>query len=241
MADRYFVASPIVGNSASLEGAEAHHLLHVMRAKAGDKVVVFDGSDAEFVAQISKVGRSSVELAVLSRAEISRETAVRITVGVALPKGDRQKWLIEKLTELGVASVVPLETARGVAQPLENALDRLRRAVIEASKQCGRNRLLEVAAPQSVKSFLEIAADGGPRWFAHPGGTAFADEIALWRSEPRSAASVRIAIGPEGGFVDAEREQALAAGWREIDLGGRILRVETAAIALSVAAGALSR
>src|SRR5262245_11086107 len=96
MADRYFVDSPITADHVSLEGSEAHHLLHVMRAKLGAEVVLFDGSGAQFHARVEKLSRSSVDLAVLSRTVVDRELPFVLTVGVALPKGDRQKWLVEK-------------------------------------------------------------------------------------------------------------------------------------------------
>ena len=154
MPDRFFAESPITGDHAELHGPEAHHLQHVLRAKVGDEVTLFDGSGAEFAARLERSACSSVELAVLSRSVVERELAVTITMGVALPKGDRQKWLVEKLTELGVERLIPLETRRGVAQPIESTLERLRRSVVEASKQCGRNRLMKIDAPQPVELFL---------------------------------------------------------------------------------------
>ena len=132
-----------------------------MRAKAGTRVTLFDGSGWEFDAVVQRTGRSEVELAIAGRQEIDREARIAVTLGVALPKGDRQKWLVEKVVELGVARLVPLETERGVAQPVENALERLRRGVIEASKQCGRNRLMEIAEPRAWREFLAGKRDGG--------------------------------------------------------------------------------
>src|SRR5205823_14535109 len=100
------------------------------------------------------------ELSIIERREVSRELSFSLTLAVALPKGERQKWLIEKATELGVTRIVPLVTERGVAQPVESALDRLRRGVIEASKQCGRNRLMEIAQSKTASVlFHETAPD----------------------------------------------------------------------------------
>src|SRR5579871_5731423 len=141
MSERFFVATPITGQLAVLTDTEAHHLAHVMRAKAGDAVMLFDGMGCEFTAEIKSISKSRVELIVLERCEVNRESASALTLAVALPKGDRQRWLIEKVVELGTTTLVPLETERGVAQPTSSALERLRRQVIEASKQCGRNRL----------------------------------------------------------------------------------------------------
>src|SRR5205823_8730666 len=114
------------------------------------------------------------ELSIIERREVSRELSFSLTLAVALPKGERQKWLIEKATELGVTRLVPLVTERGVAQPVESALDRLRRSVIEASKQCGRNRLLEIAAPARVNDFFSATPAIATRWIADPSGKALA-------------------------------------------------------------------
>lgn len=232
MSDRYFVETPIAADRAILSGPEAHHLIHVMRATAGTHVTLFDGSGDEFSAVVERVGRADVSLTIASRESVNRELPCRLTLGVALPKGDRQKWLVEKAVELGVTRIVPLRTERGVAQPVEQALVRLRRAVIEASKQCGRNRLLQIDEPQSWTDFV---ADAGSayRCLAHPGGESCQQLTAHLLTD-----DIRLAVGPEGGFTDDEVALATAAGWQTIDLGRRILRVETAALFLAAAASA---
>jgi len=235
MADRYFVESPVTGHAARLVAGEAHHLAHVMRAQVGDEVTLFDGSGAEFTARVERVGRADVELSIVSRQAVNREPRVPLTLGVALPKGDRQRWLAEKATELGVARLVPLLTEHGHVRATSAALEKLRRAVIEASKQCGRNRLMEIAPPQSLDEFLSAAGEPGARLIAHPSGMScpqVLDESMPPRAEPQSVA---VAIGPEGGFTRAEIDLAKSRGWHVVDLGPRMLRVETAALALTSA------
>jgi 16S rRNA (uracil1498-N3)-methyltransferase len=229
MSDRFFSSRPIADECVTLDGQEAHHLLHVMRAKVGQGVTLFDGSGAEFDVEITKCGRSEVETRVVERREVDRELPFVLTVGVSLPKGDRQKWLVEKLTELGVTMLVPLEAERGVAQPTASALERLERAVIEAAKQCGRNRLMHIAEPQTWHDWVQAESQGADsrRLIAHRQGESSA---ALDLAVPLPT---RIAIGPEGGFTDAEVAAAIAAGWQSVDLGERILRIETAAVALA--------
>src|SRR5687768_5475542 len=95
MPDRYFVENQIAGREAQLAGAEAHHLANVMRAKPGQPVTLFDGSGAEFDARVEKVGRSTIDLAVVARIDADRELTRQNTLAVALPKGDRQRWLVE--------------------------------------------------------------------------------------------------------------------------------------------------
>jgi len=241
MSERFYSSRPIAGDRITLDGPEAHHLLHVMRASVGDVVTVFDGGGAEFQAHVEKLGRAEVELRIANRYDITRGLSARLQVGVALPKGDRQKWLVEKLTELGVDILVPLATERSVAQPTDSALTRLRRTVIEASKQCGRNRLMLIDEP---RGFVEWTQSKWPDWsydprdglactglrlVAHPGGKPFAE------FDQVKVEGIQLAIGPEGGFTDAEIAPAVAAGWQQISLGPRILRTETAAIALAAA------
>lgn len=229
MADRYFLETPIAEDRVLLGGPEAHHLIHVMRARHGSRVVLFDGSGAEFPARVERLGRTDVELAVLGRDEVDRELPLELTLGVALPKGERQKWLVEKAVELGVGRIVPLRTARSVARPVRQAPARLRRTVIEASKQCGRNRLMEIAEPVTWADFVAETRGTPSRLLAHPQGRGT-------QPLPLSAASlsgpVLLAVGPEGGLTGEELSLALAAGWQPIDLGPRTLRVETAAILL---------
>ena len=238
MADRYFVETPITGERATLAAAEAHHLAHVMRAKPGTLVTLFDGSGCEFAARVERVGRSEIDLSVLERQSVDRELAIDLTLAAALPKGDRQRWLIEKAVELGVTRFVPLETERGVAQPSGGALERLRRGVIEASKQCGRNRLMEVAEPMLLNGLL--AGDAQPtakqtvRWLAHPGGMSMAE--ATRALHDGQLGDVLIAVGPEGGFTAGETSLATQRGWQVVGLGERILRVETAALLLAAIA-----
>jgi 16S rRNA (uracil1498-N3)-methyltransferase len=232
MSERFYVSTPITGPRAKLEGTEVHHLVHVMRAKVGDRVSVFDGSGAEFEAEVESIGKSAAELAVLSRSDISRESMSPLTLAVALPKGERQQWMIEKLVELGTAGIVPLSTKRGVAQPTDSALARLRRAVVEASKQCGRNRLLEIQPARDWIGFATSCDTGATRLIADIRG-ACAREIWPKRFATASSSKVIAAVGPEGGFTEEEIATAVQAGWKTVTLGPRTLRVDTAAIALA--------
>jgi 16S rRNA (uracil1498-N3)-methyltransferase len=235
MSDRYFSQTPILHTDARLEGPEAHHLAHVMRAKPGDRVVLFDGSGAEFDAEVRRIGRAEAELAVLARREVDREPAVGLTLAVALPKGDRSRWLVEKAVELGVRRLVPLVTERSVVVPHGKG-GRLDRAVIEASKQCGRNRLMEIAPPQGWPELVASTQAAPCRLLAHPrkegplaAGPTVADAGPAIGQATREAV---VAVGPEGGFTRGEADLALAAGWQLVDLGPRTLRTETAAIFL---------
>ncbi len=191
------------------------------------------GETAKLITRLEKQG---VTLKILERHEPQRELPFELTLAVALPKGDRQKWLMEKGTELGVAKLIPLITKRGVAQPVDSALARLARQSIEAAKQCGRNRLMEVEPPQTAEAFFSGCDTNFTRWIAHPGGAMPAESGWLDESgKPRGA--LMVAFGPEGGFSDEEVEHAVKAGWKQVSLGSRILRIETAAVAIAAWAG----
>jgi 16S rRNA (uracil1498-N3)-methyltransferase len=233
MSARYFAETPISGDRIVLEGAEAAHLVHVMRAVPGTEVVLFDGSGAEFPAQVTRIERGRVELAVLGRREVDRELPVEVTLAVALPKGDRQRWLVEKAVELGVRRLVPLVTDRSVARPTTKAIARLRRTVIEASKQCGRNRLMDIAESEAWADFAP-APDHATCLLARPAEDAQRkrEQEASPFADLSADKALVFAVGPEGGFTREEIELALTAPWQAVDLGPRILRVETAAILL---------
>jgi 16S rRNA (uracil1498-N3)-methyltransferase len=245
MAQRYFLDTPIgQATSVLLQGSEAQHLTRVMRGKCGDRVELFDGSGWQWSAQIAEVGRNEATLKILSTEEVDLEPALALTVGIALPKGDRQKWIIEKLVELGVTTVIPLTTTRGVAQPVDKALVRLRNHVINASKQCGRNRLLEIGAVASLDAFLQRTDEN--RFIAHPKsaqigvnstaaetlGDQEACNISIRDIQIESGDAV-VAIGPEGGFSAEEAAAAAKLEWKIVDMGARILRIETAATAFA--------
>jgi 16S rRNA (uracil1498-N3)-methyltransferase len=228
MADRFYVSFPIAPGEVLLQGPEAHHLATVRRFKPGDSVVLFTGDGSEFPAEVLSVGKKEVALRLGDPTRPERELPGRLEVAAAVPKGDREEFLIEKLTELGVTRFVPLITTRSVVVP---KLDRLQRAVIEASKQCGRNVLMEVMPPTRFADYL--ASSPSPvRFIAH---TAIAGDSAwpadLTRAASLSGFNIAIAVGPEGGFTDDEFASAVSAGWRPLHLGPRVLRIETAAVA----------
>lgn len=237
--DRYFSEQAISGDRLSLSGPEAHHLIHVMRGKPGTQLIVFDGRGGEWLAEIDSIQRGRVELSILRREAIERELSFTLTVASPLPKGDRQRWLVEKLVELGVTRLVPLRTTRSIVQPDEHAVSRLERHVIEASKQCGRNRLMEIAAPIPWPDFVSQTQTVPARFVAHPSdqGVHHGSSASGFGSFAISEGeAVAVGVGPEGGFTEQEVALAAAAGWTVVDLGPRILRIETAALVMATLA-----
>jgi 16S rRNA (uracil1498-N3)-methyltransferase len=224
MAERYYVNSPLGPGPVVLQGAEAHHLTAVSRLRPGAVVFLFNGDGREYRAEVVAVGRREAQLTVLDSSAPSRELPFALTVACPLPKGDRAQFLIEKLTELGAATYVPLRTQRSIVHPREGRTDKLQRYVIEASKQCGRNILMAIRELTSWTDFAQQPDLPPRKLLAHPGGAAL--------PAPAPVDTV-LAVGPEGGFTAEEAQYAHTAGWQVVSLGPRTLRVETAAIALT--------
>lgn len=228
MTRRYFVPNlPAGGGPVPLPADEAAHAARVMRATAGDRVVLFCGDGREAEAEIASVAKRHVFVHAEPPREISRETQFPLVLGVSLPKGDRARALVERLTELGVTTVQPIVCERTQSAPRESGLEKLRRAVIEASKQCGRNRLMRIADPVRFAEYVAQSDPDAVNLIAHPEGHSFAATLQSARAAPAG-----VAVGPEGGFTEGEVEQAVNSGWQRVTLGPRILRIETAAAAI---------
>ncbi len=225
MLDRFYCPDAPVDGTVRLEADEARHLARVRRVAIGEIVEVFDGRGSVYRATVATIGRDRVELTVLGPSLSSRGPSISLTLATAVPKGDRFDWLVEKATELGVARLVPIVTERSVVDPRSAKLDRLRRAIVEACKQSRRDRLMELGPPTPWASLIGSSTDS-TRLVAHPGGPPIVGSGLRQADGP-----VILAIGPEGGFADAEVEAATAGGWRTVGLGPTILRVETAGLA----------
>jgi len=224
MSERFYVNHPLAPGEVKIEGAEAHHLAQVCRFRPGDQVYLFNGNGHEYRGTVQHISRRSVVLQVLTVETPARELGVRLEVAAPLPKGDRAQFLLEKLTEIGATRFVPLRTKRSVVHPGEGKRERLQRYVIEASKQCGRNTLLEVVEVADWESYCRRTDLPPVRWLADPRG---ADDFQRERQD------AVLAVGPEGGFAEEEIERARQSGWHLVRLGSRTLRIETAALVLA--------
>ena len=258
MTSRYFIDRTVSRweeGEAVLCGDEAHHFTKVMRGKAGDSLVLFDGTGkfAHGIAEL--INKDGIQIRITDTFSDDIESPIRLTIASALPKGDRQRFFIEKLAELGVARYVPVQMTRSVARANDSTLGRFRRYVIESSKQCGRNVLMEVSAEvpmNHLNDWIEKTIDSHSansptaceKYLLHPValgsvGQTTPQQVLMPQVTPPSDAdgvSVRTIIilaGPEGSFTEQEIALALQAGFCPLDLGKRILRTETACIAAS--------
>ncbi|MBA3669472.1 MAG: 16S rRNA (uracil(1498)-N(3))-methyltransferase [Sphingomonas sp.] len=226
----YVAASLAVGVNVALDSGQANYLGNVMRKDVGDEVLLFDGASGEWLARIAAVGKKRMALSIECQTRAA-ETLPDLVLAFAPVKRAQTDWLVEKATELGVASLQPVMTRRTVAERVK--LERLRSIAIEAAEQCGRTLVPHIADPLPLDRFLEGC---GKRtlYFADENG---GDPVAT-AFRPGSAA---ILVGPEGGWTDEERAAVRAAkGAVAVSLGPRILRAETAALAAVTAYMALA-
>ncbi len=234
MADRFYTDQPLNPGEIVLDGAEAHHLAAVRRFVPGDTVTLFNGDGDEYPAEVLIAGKKQVVVVVQKRVEANRELPFSLVIASAIPKGDRADFLLEKLVELGVTTFVPLICERSVVVPKEHKREKYERSVIEASKQCGRNRLMEVQPPCKFAEFVQRKLEG-TKWILH---THEPLGLSRWNGEAKEPTGVNPVargsqcwlVGPEGGFTEEEVALAIRHGWQPASLGPRILRIETAAI-----------
>ena len=227
MARRRFFVDRVRNGEAVIEGESAHHLTRVLRVEAGQKYEITD-TQRVWLAEVKTARKSVVEFAVLEEIGAGPQLPP-VTLYLALIKFDSFEWAVEKATELGVSSIVPVEASRserGLADGARKRVERWRRIAREASEQSRRLRAPEIADPIRFEHML--ATDSANKFWLdeRPGAP-----LLLQALGPRAAEAVPLAIGPEGGWSDPERGLFDSAGWAGASLGPAILRAETAVCA----------
>ncbi|UYP30128.1 16S rRNA (uracil(1498)-N(3))-methyltransferase [Pseudomonas sp. Z8(2022)] len=228
---RFFIDAPLSLGQHELPEAQAHYIGRVLRHAVGDAVQLFDGSGREYLGELIEVGKKSVRVELRECIAGLAESPLRIHLGQGLSRGERMDWAIQKATELGVAEITPIVSARCEVRLKDERADKRmahwRQVAISACEQCGRSVLPVIHAPLELDAWLQqIEAD--LKLVLHP-----VAEPWVSHTPPRSLAFL---IGPEGGLSDAEVDQARGAGFESARLGPRVLRTETApVVALSVA------
>lgn len=235
MPHRYFTTE-ISDGTAVLRGADAHHLSRVMRGKLGDTVILCDGSAVEYTATITGFGDETVEFSVEPGYPSAAEPTVDVTLLVGYPKQDKLEQVIRHGVELGCDHFIPFFSRYCVAAPKkeEQKNERYNRIAFEAAKQCGRGVLPDVALPLPNFGALCRSLEGYDLvLFCYELGGAPLRQL-LADAQPADGQRLKIALitGAEGGFAVEEAEMAANAGVKTIGLGPRILRCETAPLAV---------
>jgi 16S rRNA (uracil1498-N3)-methyltransferase len=229
---RVYVAGPLAPAArVQVTGAAAAHITRVLRLVAGDAVTLFNGDGHDYPARIVDIRGGVVTAAIADAAAAARpESPVAVTLVQGIARSERMDLVVQKATELGVSSIQPVITARGVvklnADSAAKKLAHWQGIAIAACEQSGRARLPTLAAPLSLDDWLQRPARAGVlRVQLAPGAT-----VALARAAA-GASAIELLVGPEGGLDPTEQEAAERAGYRACHLGPRVLRSETAALA----------
>ena len=220
----------INGGELLLEGDRARYLGRVLRLAVGDEILIFNGNGGEWSATIRAMTKSTATLQVGASHEVGSESPLKIHLVQGISRGERMDFVVQKATELGVKRITPVLTEYGVvkldAARAEKRRDHWQSVAASACEQSGRTRLPLIDAPMALND-----------WFGNK-PTKVDAELILAPAAPISLANISVPetkvcvlIGPEGGFSEAEYEDAAVAGFTSVSLGPRVLRTETAAVA----------
>jgi 16S rRNA (uracil1498-N3)-methyltransferase len=239
---RVYVDAPVAaGKRVVVEGSAANHIARVLRLRSGDSLTVFDGSGGEFGARIEEFRKEAVVVAVEEHRPLDRESPLPLTLVQGISRGERMDWIIQKATELGASRIVPVFTKRSVVRldekQAERKLQHWRAITVAACEQCGRNRIPDLAAPVDFFDMLAGDSSGRPDSAGHTDSAGSTRLLLSPTGDLRIddlqdvGKGITVLIGPEGGLEEVEQEAAIAAGFKAVRLGPRVLRTETAAIA----------
>ena len=228
---RRFFCDSITTDSAAITGDDAHHITRVLRMKAGDALSLCDGAGNEYDALIVSVSPEAVVCTVSNPHASEAESPVQVSLFQCLPKAGKMELIVQKCTELGVFSVVPVQSARCVVVPgkdYDKKRERYNRVALEAAKQSRRAMVPQVLPLTELKKIDVKSFD----LFL----VAYEDENTVSLKQALRATgilqSIALLIGPEGGLEEGEVRQLVQAGAKSVSLGKRILRTETAGIAM---------
>jgi 16S rRNA (uracil1498-N3)-methyltransferase len=226
---RFYCPAPLqTGLALSLPPGAARHV-QVLRMQPGDVITLFNGEGGEFEATVIRMGRSDVDVEVGAHNPVEREARRAVHLLAGITANERMDWLVEKATELGVASITPLMAERSVlklkGERADKKLAHWQGVAAAAAEQCGRNRVPVIHAAVSLNDWIKKASPG-QRWvLSLSQGT---QPLAQMTGDE----AVTVLSGPEGGLSPAEEACALAAGFAPVSLGPRVLRAETAPLAV---------
>lgn len=240
----YYPNLPTNKGVLNLSAPIRHHALNVLRLKKNDWIALFDGQGQEVTAQILNLTKQEIQVEISQPATVNRETPIHVTLVQALPSGEKMDWIIEKGTELGIASIQPIQATRSIVklntERSAKKQTRWQEIAIAACAQCGRN---------TVPTVLPVASFD--RWITEQTQSAPAENLRLLMDLapeiPRLSQfdfgnklnKITVMVGPEGAFTAAEISAAKNIGFAPINLGARILRTETAGLAFMAAINVL--
>ncbi|MDR4509718.1 MAG: 16S rRNA (uracil(1498)-N(3))-methyltransferase [Candidatus Brocadiaceae bacterium] len=233
--NRFFI--PCVPPTVSeiwIEGKEAHHIVHVKRVLPGSTITLFDGKGAEYSAKVIEISGRKLKVSVGLPQLTDREAHINITIAFSIPKGKKADFLIQKCSELGIKTLIPLHCERSVVDirnKYAEKLSRWNKIAVEASKQCKRNMITGIEGVMTLDDMAKIVYNYDLALIASAENEVKTLKRVL--SAYPAIKKILCLVGPEGGFTLVELGKAINAGCIPITMGNSILRVETAVIALS--------
>jgi 16S rRNA (uracil1498-N3)-methyltransferase len=220
------------GQTVTLEAATSHHLLQVLRLKPGESLLLFNGDGREYQAVLEESTEKQARVLVENSRQPDRESKLRITLGQGISRGERMDFVLQKSVELGVESITPLWTKRSQVQlsgkRLEKRLSHWRGVICSACEQSGRVYLPKLHSATKLPDWCRVNRKQSLQLVLDPAAS-------LQLSDLTPDSEIRILIGPEGGLESDEISMAEASGFKRVRLGPRILRTETAALAIVAA------
>ena len=231
----FFVSEEqINGENAYIEGSDVNHIANVLRMKPGEELLISVKGDWDYLCKIVDIETDRVKLKVLESME-QRELPVNITLLQGIPKSDKLEMIIQKAVELGVSEIIPVKTKRVVVKIDEKKVDtkvnRWNAIAESAAKQSKRSIVPKVYEPMSIDNALEIVKDFGVKLIPYENADGI-DKTRKILDNMDKTKNIAVFIGPEGGFEESEVERIKNSGFEVITLGKRILRTETAGLAL---------
>lgn len=241
VAARLFVEQPLAAvapdEDFALPPGAARHV-QVLRLQPGGEVLLFDGSGDEWTAEVTAMGRSEVRVVLRQRHSVDRELHPSVTLAVVMPANDRMDGIVEKACELGAVAIQPLMSERSVlrltGERAQKKQQHWQGVAIAAAEQCGRTRPLQVAPVLTLSAWLAgLSARGESalerRWLLSP---VAAEPLRVRSRDGQGQAPIVVLSGPEGGLSPDEEEAARRHGFQAVQLGPRILRADTAPLAV---------
>jgi 16S rRNA (uracil1498-N3)-methyltransferase len=233
----------IPGDALNLPPGTARHV-QVLRLQPNDEITLFNGQGGEFKAVVTHMGRSDVSVRVGEQSHIERELNMGVHLWSGITANERMDWLLEKATELGATTLLPITAERSVlklkGERADKKLAHWQAIAVASSEQCGRNRVLQVGTPLNLSQAiaqLSFAPSQAARWVLSlaPGTRSLQEMMQTLKTSKDGEAKrgeIILLSGPEGGLSPSEEAQAIAAGFVPVSLGHRVLRAETAPVAV---------
>lgn len=225
---RVYTSSPLqTGQVIKLDDKASHYLGKVLRLPLHAELILFNGDGKQYPAAITAIEKKSISVLITDELDVDNESPLHIHLGIAMSKGDRMDWIVQKATELGAAEITPLTSERCEVKikgdRLEKKLQHWRQIAISSCEQCGRNQLLRINTLQGIESWSETV-NAERKFILH-------HRSAQTLSSHDEVRSVALLIGPEGGLSAREIAESQTKGFDPLRLGPRVLRTETAPLA----------